>query len=153
MVIDKLDNWHLYKGMGQNIEKGFLYLKSIDLYKMEPGHYEIDGKNMYMNIFQYKTISKQETLWEVHKRYIDIRYIIKGCEFLGYPNVNTLKLEKEYDSQIDASFYSGKGDIITLREGYFVLLFPGEAHKDYCVEQNNVDKEEYVKKAVIKILF
>ena len=94
MVIDKLDNWYLYKEMRQDIERGLLYLKNKDLFKMEPGDYGIDGENIYMKIFQYKPGSRKETLWEVHKRYIDIRYIIKGYELIGYPDVNTLKLEK-----------------------------------------------------------
>ena len=153
MIIDKLDNWHLYKGIGQNIQRGFQFLKSNDLLAMAPGSYNIDRENIYLKITQYKSGSLNETLWEVHKNYIDLRYIIKGYEALGYPDVGTLKLEKTYNPQNDASFYSGQGDIITLHEGYFVLLFPGEAHKNYFNKQNQSKEEKYVKKAVVKILF
>lgn len=151
MITDKIENWHLYKGIGQEIEKGFLCLQNKDLLTMEPGRYDIEGDDLYLQVRQYEIGLLEESPWETHGRYIDIRYIMKGFEVVGYTDASRLKLEKAYDPQKDIAYFSGDGDMITLREGYFILLFPGEAHKNYFIRQNQ-QEDGYVKKAVAKIL-
>ena len=83
MIIDKIENAHLYKGLSKRIEKAFEYIRATDLKNIKPGKYEIDGENIFALISEYKTKSEQEGKLEAHRKYIDVQYVISGEEIDG----------------------------------------------------------------------
>lgn len=148
MIKDKLENSELYYGISDRLKQGFEWLKSQDLKNIEPNKYIIDGKNLYANIQEYDT--KSDALYEAHRNYIDIQYMISGCEYVGVTNINNCESEIPYDSDNDIEFLTIKKEEenIILSEGDFLVLFPTDAHRpsmDYIEKRN-------VKKVVVKVL-
>src|SRR5574340_275000 len=111
MIIDHLKNAALYYGMSEKFAAAFNYLKNSDLSNINPGKYEIDGSNIYALVQRYMTKPRENGFWEAHRRYIDIQYVVKGVELIGYANLDNLKAG-EYDEAKDFLPLQGNGDFI-----------------------------------------
>ena len=147
MIIDKLQNAYLYYGIDEKIATALKYLENTDLYKFQNGKYEIEGDDIFVIAQDYHTKPLSEGKFEAHRNYIDIQYIIKGTEKMGYTNIHKLKSATEYDEEKDIIFFEGEGDFVTVEEGFFTIFAPEDAHMP-GIESKTSD---YVKKAVVKI--
>lgn len=147
MIVDKLKNASLYYGISENITESLKYLQTTDLSQLSNGKYEIKGDEIFVIVQDYNSKSLSEGKFESHRKYIDIQYIIKGVEKMGYVNVDNLNPLTEYDKEKDIQFFEGNGDFVTVYNGSFTIFFPQDAHMP-GIQLNNF---EYVKKAVVKI--
>jgi YhcH/YjgK/YiaL family protein len=78
---------------------------------------------------EYTTKKFDFSKFENHQNFIDIHYIIKGQEQIGLTPVEELEPNMEYDQENDYQLFDGEvNETIILKEGEFILLFPGEAH-------------------------
>jgi YhcH/YjgK/YiaL family protein len=147
MIIDKLSNSQLYSGLGEKINKAFAYLKETDFSKMELGKYEIDGENIFALINEYNTKDQSEGKLEAHKKYIDVQFVAKGSELMGYAPLENQIVIDEYNEQNDITFFSGEKSFTQVDEGMFAIFFPTDIH----LPGIKVNKKSYVKKVVIKV--
>lgn len=148
MIIDNLHNNTIYRPINKRLNKAFDYLINTDFNTIQPGKYEIDGDEIFAMVFEYQPKPIKEGMWEAHEKYIDIQYMAKGIEKVGYCNIDELIVEKEYDPDSDVILGQAEGDIITLNEGNFMIFFPQDLHKP-GIEYNN--DREMVKKVVVKV--
>ena len=145
MIKDTLSNAGKYCGISEGIKKALLYLSEIDE-EINDGKYLIDGENFYVNINAYTT--KDSADWEVHKKYIDVQFVISGEEKIGICDIALCKDKIPYDKEKDIAFLSGGyGDYITMKSGDFMVIFPEEIHKPGM----KINETCKVKKAVIKL--
>ncbi len=147
MIIDKLENAHLYYSLNKNLEKGLKYLQSTNLLLTEEGKHVIDGENIYANVQSGLTKDSTTTPWEAHRIYTDIQYIIKGTEIMGWANLDDFNKTEEYSSENDVVFGTAQGSYFTVPEGYFVIFTPQDAHKPML----KINTPEYVKKVIVKV--
>lgn len=147
MIIDRITNAHLYSTLSPAIKRAFEYLKQIDLVILANGKHAIDGEAMFVIVQEYDTKPKEQGKWEAHRRYIDVQYMIRGTEQIGYAHLARLAPAQDYDASRDVAFYSGAGDFSTIQEGSFMILFPEDAHMPGIA----VNEPMQVKKAVVKI--
>ena len=143
MIIDRIENAALYGGLGERIA---LALASVRT-KREPGRYELDGDKVFALVQQYQTKPMAEGKWEAHRKHIDVQYVAAGIERIGWANINRLKVTEPYDDTKDVAFYKGDGDFVTVPAGWFVILFPEDAHMP-CTA---VDEPAPVTKVVVKV--
>lgn len=148
MIIDKLNNGTYYYSLGTKIQKAIEYLRNTNLVELEPGKYQIEEDTIYAMVFEYDTKSMDGVLWEAHKSYIDIQYMVKGLEKMGYTNVENIKTTVEYDGEKDILFGTANGDFVTVQEGMFVIFTPQDAH----MPSISGEKSEKVKRVVVKVL-
>ena len=146
MIKDNISNAEFYTGLSKGIKEGLEWIKNTDLDNIADGRYDLNGIN-YANVQSYNT--KDEALFEAHRNYIDIQYVIKGAEMCGISDYCQAKTEIEYDNQKDIEFLSvNHKDYVTLKEKEFLILFPQDAHQPSM----NVDgKRNAVKKVVVKV--
>lgn len=72
----------------------------------------------------------EECVYEAHKNYLDIHYILEGTEGIATAEVSALNEVKPYDSSKDIAFYTGKEDTLSyLAAGQFLICWPSDAHK------------------------
>ncbi|QAA34394.1 YhcH/YjgK/YiaL family protein [Clostridium manihotivorum] len=148
MIIDKLDNGYDYYGLEERIRKALDYLKNTDLAELDPGKYQIEDDKIYVMVSEYDTKSAEGALWEAHKKYIDIQYMINGSEKMGYTNVDNINITSQYDEEKDVMFGTADGDFVSVEAGMFVIFNTQDGHMpSICFE-----KSEKVKKAVVKVL-
>ena len=147
MIIDKLQNASLYYGISEKIATALKYLENTDLSGFQNGKYEIKGDDIFVIVQDYNTKPLSEGKFEAHRKYIDIQYIIKGVEKMGYTYFHKLKPATEYDEEKDIIFFEGEGDFVTVEEGFFTIFAPEDAHMPGIESKTS----EYAKKAVVKI--
>ena len=146
MIFDNIKNISEYPNLGEKIQKGFDFLLKNDLKNFDNGRYEIYGKEIYANIQEYET--KDEGLFEAHRKYIDIQYITRGFEKIEVCEISQLKESIPYDEEKDVIFFEGKGSYLKLKTGYFAIFYPQDCHKP-CITDT---EKSNVKKVVVKIL-
>ena len=149
MIIDTLENAHFYYGISTRFSLALKFLKNTDFSNFDDGKFEIDKDNMYASIQSYNTKTQENALFEAHRKYIDIQYVIAGEELIGYTNIKGLTPKSVYNEENDIVFMEGAGDFLRLHSENFAILMPQDAHKPSIA----VDKPSPVKKVVIKIKF
>jgi biofilm protein TabA len=145
MIIDRIENAALYYPLHPKFKQAFDYIAQIDIHTLPVGRHEIDN-SMYVLVQEYTTKPKSEGKWEAHRRYIDLQYVVQGAEGMGYANIHDLE-QGEYLSEKDFLPLFGEGGQIALRSGYFVLLFPEDAHMPSMA----LGESKPARKIVIKI--
>lgn len=129
----------------ERIQNAVDCIRSGKLDELAPGRHELfDG--VYVNVFEYQT--KAEGLYEAHRKYIDIHYLIRGCEVIKVADVNKIHVEKEYDEEGDCLLGSAEGKPYLLKEGQFMVVLPEQAH----LPGIEAEAPESVRKAVLKVL-
>lgn len=132
------------------IQKAINYLRDTDLINIEAGIYELQGKDMYVQISNIETDSKENRKPEVHRKYIDVQFLVEGKEKIGFAvDTGRNKIVEEYDFEKDVLFYENcenESDIIMV-PGAFAIFFSNIVHRPAC----NVKGISKIKKVVIKI--
>ena len=146
MIIDRINNSHLYYPVNNKFKRAFDYIHSTNTDEIPVGKYEIDGEKMFVLVQQYDTKLKEQGVWEAHRRYIDLQYVAQGTEGMGYANINHLQ-QGEYDPNKDFLPLHGNGDVVTLQSGDFVLLLPEDGHMPGMA----IGSPAPVKKIIVKI--
>lgn len=148
MIVNHIYNVNSYKGLNEKFDKAFEYIQNTNFEKLEPGFYEIEGEELFLNLVEYETKGIEDRVWESHKRYIDIQVIIEGHEFIGYELFERLKIKEDYNEQDDIYFLEGSlQSKVKLEKGDFIICYPQDAHMAGIM----VNGREKVKKAVFKV--
>lgn len=146
MIADHLKNVYTYVGINPKFQKVAEFLTQTDLGRLEPGVYEIDGKDIYAQVQSYQTKRAEEKKWEAHRQYIDFQYMVEGVELMGYTPLDRMQMV-EYTEVNDFLELAGEGELLTFRQGHFMVLFPQDAH----LPGVSVDGPKPVKKVVVKV--
>ena len=147
MILDTLDNYHLYQSVNERIAKGFEFLRNTDFEAIPSGKHDIDGDTIFALVQEYQTKPLAECKLESHKKYIDIQYVIRGEEFMGITTKNNQKI-LEVNEDKDYTFYEGTTSSVRVSKGMFTIFFPDDLHQP-CVQTESAAE---VKKVVIKVL-
>ncbi len=124
------------------------YIKSADLSSFSKGKFEIDGDDLFGIGLEYTTKPIGECLWEAHRRYIDIHYILEGQELIHISDISGMKVSKIYDAENDYELFEGeKEHSINLKQGMLLVLSPNEVHKTSIILEGVC----YLKKIVFKL--
>jgi biofilm protein TabA len=133
----------------QRWEKAFTFLKSNDLPKLELKQYNLDGDNLFATVSEYLSKNEETTRFEVHRKYIDIQYVISGKEIMNIAPLSTAKeVVTPYDTTKDIEFLTVE-KIINHRAtpSNFFIFFPTDAHRPGLKDGVN----SKVRKIVIKV--
>lgn len=149
MIFGQLDNALLYSGLGERIAIGLALLTEDNVRNAAPGKYEARGDDIFYIIDEYETKPVEDGRLEIHRKYLDIQYIISGEECIGTTPLAGLTEETPYDGQTDLAFYRYEPTMskLVLKQGSFAIFWPNEAH----MPGRSIDVPETVKKIVIKI--
>ena len=150
MIFDNIRNCEIYYGVNSKFEKAFKFIKKAIEEKAEVGKYEIDGDEIYAFVQSYESRLKEGCIFEGHKKYIDIQYVIEGREMLGVIDISKSEIKDEYKEEHDAAFYSRNdaSSYCIAKEGDFCIFYPHDIHSP-GVACNNVPSN--VKKIVVKV--
>ncbi|MHC1761921.1 MAG: YhcH/YjgK/YiaL family protein [Negativicutes bacterium] len=151
MITGHLAHWdkekHLY---APAIQKAITWLQINDLAALPTGRQEIDGEKLYALVSEYSTEPKEKRRAEAHRKYVDVQYIVKGTEIVGYsPMQEGLEVLEDKLVEKDAIFYKNPpGEVeLILETGMFAVLFPWEVHRPNCLRGEAAP----VRKVVLKI--
>lgn len=146
MIFDTIDQLGRYKSLGKNIAAAVDYLLNTDLASLPVGRVEIDGERLYALVQEYTTKTAGQGVWEAHRRYIDIQFVQRGQERMGFASLGKMQLGA-YLPEKDFQAMNGTGNTVDVFEGAFVIFFPEDAHMPGL----SVDTPEEVRKIVLKV--
>lgn len=144
MIKDNITNYLIYNNLNDSLKQGLKYLHDTDFSKIENGTYEISGKDVYAIVQEYNT--KENGLLEAHREYIDIQFIITGCEKIGIAKLKNQTVAQDYKP--DIVFYKDKEeDFIIMNKNDFAIFYPQDLHMP-CIKNKTV---QTVRKVVVKV--
>ncbi|MBO7247091.1 MAG: YhcH/YjgK/YiaL family protein [Bacteroidaceae bacterium] len=141
MVLDILENIGKYVQLHPLIKEVADFLEKNELRSLDFGRIYIKGDELFANIDNQSSKSKEDAVLETHSKYIDIQIPISSDEIMGFTAANMLPQPHiPYDAERDIAFYPGVSDIyINVRKGMFVIFFPEEGHAP-AISENGLKK-------------
>jgi biofilm protein TabA len=129
-------------------DKAFDFLKHEDLSALIVGVHELDSQNVFVKVTQYDSKNQEDVLFEAHKDYSDIQYVVEGTEYIEWAAPSSAILKTPYNAEKDIVFYeSGASKTRVGKPGTFYIIFPDELHRSGI----KVGESAAVKKIVIKV--
>ena len=147
--ISKLDDFAAYP---QVIRSALLYLKETDILSLQPGRYDIDGDSVYALVQDIETCQKEERRPEAHREYIDIQYVVRGRERIGFVPLDNTLTPTVSKPENDIYFFADDFDpenFVDMESGDFCIFFPYDVHRPGCIS----GVQGKVRKVVVKIRY
>ncbi len=126
------------------------HLKKTDFAKLPAGNYDLQDKDIYVQVIDLNTKPFAETRAEVHRRYIDVQFLYRGSEKIGFAaETGNNAVAEDLLEQRDLLFYSGMENesTLTMTPGSFAIFFPSDVHRPACA----FDQPIPIRKVVVKV--
>ena len=146
MILDKIEHLETYASISERLAKGLQLLTTMDFSAMDTGRYEVEGDDLYFMIQSYQSKEKNDTP-EAHKAYIDIQYLLSGEELVGVGALSDMMEVVDANPEKDFWLYRGPLTNVKIGNGYFIVLFPQDAHAPGIA----ADVPAPVRKVVVKV--
>ena len=129
-------------------DKAFAFIRDHNLDTIAPGKYPIVGDEVFASVTEGPTKEMSNSLWEFHRKYIDIQMVIKGKEKMGQTPIKNINVTEPYNETKDIGHgtFDG-GNYYEVGPGTFLIFFPSEGHRP-ALKVDGVDSD---KKIVIKV--
>lgn len=147
MIYDKLDHIETYKGLSEDLYLGLEFLKNATP-DIENGVHELNPRVKAI-VSEYETKKVNDNVFEAHKKFMDIQYVLQGAEKVCCLPLDQLQERIPYKEESDAAFYitNQKPVEIVIGNGCFAVFFPQDGHMP-CL---SIDEPLTVKKVVVKV--
>lgn len=131
------------------IRRALRYLQTNDFTAMEPGVYEIEGKDIFAQVFDVTTAPRREKKPEFHRTYIDVQFLASGEEYLGFAPDKGQSSLVEAHPENDLYFYDQAPDEILIKAvpGSYTIFFTNDIHCPGIM----VDAPMTIRKVVVKV--
>ena len=152
MIVDHLSNAAFYHGLGSKFATAFEYLAKTDFSKLAAGRHDVVGNDVFAMVQSYDTrLINADSLWEAHRKYIDIQYIFEGQEQMGYGPLEPLTITTPFNAENDVVLFKAipgeSYDYVRVASGMFTIFAPHDAHQPGMA----IDEPQKVSKVVMKI--
>lgn len=133
MILDKIYNLNKYKNINHNLKDVITYIKTNDLNNLGYGQHTIN-ENCYLIKTEISDLKTLQTIYEKHKKYIDIHILLSGNEKIKYLNEDDLLSSNDYDTYNDVTLEFSNKSLCTINltkqnNLSFALFFPNEWHE------------------------
>ena len=126
------------------------HLKQTDFDALPAGNYDLQGKDIYVQVIDMTTKPFAETRPEVHRQYIDVQFLVHGREKIGVASeTGNNVVAEDLLAERDLLFYTGMENesTLTMTPGSFAVFLPTDVHRPACA----FDQPEAIRKVVIKV--
>ena len=147
MIYDHIKNIGLYKGLSARLDLALDYIAGVggDV----PVGTEVLSDGVKAVVSEYRTRPVNEKGYEAHRVFADVQYLLSGRELVRCKPLAEVNETVPYDAVKDIAFYADcPGAELPIGDGYFIVLFPDDAHMPcLAIDGQPVD----VKKVVMKV--
>ena len=112
-----------YAPLLPGIEEAFDAVNALESYEPQTCSLS-DGNRFMVNVGT--TIAPDVA--EAHRKYMDVQYIVKGKEVMGWADLADCQPATEFSEEKDIGMYSGDFNFITINEGMCYVVFPEDVH-------------------------
>ena len=128
MIYTKRKNLYRYLGQSKSLDIAIRHILSADLTKLTKGRNEVEGDRVFINRFDYQTMTPEEAIWEGHIQYGDIHVLVSGQEKIGVTNIEALT---ETVRKVDEDFVGFEGDVevwFPMTTEDILIVYPEDVH-------------------------
>lgn len=151
MIFGNIENTNgLMEILPDAIQKALKFLKENDISSKEVGEYEIQGRDIYVQIIDTVTKDPKDAKPEVHRKYIDIQFLSKGSEKIKFTIDNGKnKVYQDILEERDLLFYESveNESELVMKPGNFAIFYPQDVHTPALINE----KPESIRKVVVKV--
>ena len=126
------------------------HLKTTDFATLPAGNYALQGEDVLVQVIDMNTRVFADTHAEVHRQYIDVQFLVHGCEKIGVAtDTGNNLVAKDMLAERDLLFYTGMENesTLTMTPGSFAVFLPSDVHRPGCA----VDQPQAIRKVVVKV--
>ena len=123
MIICPWKDIKKYASVLPGIEEAFDAVNALTDY--EAKNYSLSNDNRF---FVAVGTTKAPDVAEAHREYMDIQYIVKGKEVMGWANLDSCTIQGEFNEEKDFGLYTGDFEFFTINEGICYVVFPEDVH-------------------------
>lgn len=131
------------KTLFEKLTEALDYIQNLDKSTLTPGKHEVNDEFFY-NYMEYEVKEPTDSIYEAHKNYVDIQYIVEGQERVDVSFEAYMELDTPYDTEKDIMFFKNptKSFSRILGAGEYIIVLPHELHKpgQKVGENGNVKK-------------
>lgn len=130
MVLDQLGQWRRYAGLSSRLAPAFTFLEQVST-ATPPGRYDLTGSNGHALVQAFTTRPATDIVFESHRQYLDVQYLVTGRETILWAPVATLRVVTQaYDPAKDCALYAPvpTATAVRLNPGQFAIFFPADGH-------------------------
>jgi len=130
MIIDVIENAEKYLPLNPRFAEAFRYLRSPAASALTSAPADIDGENLYAIASRKPGKRKSEAKLEVHRKYVDIHYVLAGVDSMGWkPARKCSDLLSPFDEEKDTALFNDEPLLwCDIPPGSFAIFFPEDAH-------------------------
>jgi len=144
--LKELDQYQLNLTSSLTVLKKYILENQADLFKA--GKFEIENDSFFGIGLEYDTKLSNECVWEAHRKYLDVHYVLAGSEIVEVGHIDNAEVKGGYNEEHDYQFFETKQSVrIILNPGDLLLLTPEDVHKTSI----SLVGEDSIKKIVYKI--
>ena len=136
------------------IQTAIKYLKENDFVSMETGVYEIQGKDIYAQVFDAQTEPVEKKRPKAHEKYVDVQFLASGKERLGFaPDIGVYEIDERIDDR-DLVFYKQVENegFIEATPGCYCIFFPNDVHRPAVMAGEAMTVRKVVVKVTVTLL-
>lgn len=147
MIIDRIENFHLYEKLNPLFVEVSKYLSSVDLSSHNLGKDIVIPNRLCVSFEKCEGKKPCQAVVETHNQKIDIQ-IPLGCdETMGFVSRTQLS-NAAYIEERDVTIYPDAPlQFIVIPSGYFVIFFPSDGHAP-CISESTIHKAVFKVQAV-----
>ena len=126
------------------------HLRQTDFQALPVGNYDLQGKDIYVQVFDMTTKPFAETRPEVHRQYADVQFSVCGREQIGVASDDgSNAVAEDLLAERDLLFYAGvqNESMLTMTPGSFAVFLPSDVHRPGVA----VGGPATVRKVVVKV--
>lgn len=147
MIFDSVQRKERYKDFPM-LYQALCFLQQLPSGELPQAQTVLIEGQLFCNPVTLTSKPEAECIYEAHRRYIDLHYIVSGAERIATSDVDALTSRVPYSAEKDIEFLEGKADgVYTLKPGQFMVCFPHDAHKVAIMEEQPSE----IRKVVFKM--
>lgn len=125
-------------------------LEKTDFASLPAGRHDLRGDDIFFQVIDLTTKPIEENRPEVHRSYIDVQFLLRGSEKIGFAaDDGTNTVARDMLKERDLLLYEDveNESFIEMVPGSFAVFFPNDVHRPACM----VDRPSAIRKIVVKV--
>lgn len=133
-----------------SLQQAVRHLQETDFRSLAAGSYELQGRDIYVQVNDTKTKEDASARPEVHRQYVDVQFSLDGKEKMGFAvDSGDHAVAQDLLAEKDVLFYEplAEESFVEMTPGTFAIFFPEDIHRPNI----RVGESAAIRKVIIKV--
>ncbi|HXP97457.1 MAG TPA: YhcH/YjgK/YiaL family protein [Telmatospirillum sp.] len=140
----------LFPSLPRPLQVALSLLKDTDFATLATGRHDVEGDDIFFQVIDLTTKPFNDNKPEVHRTYIDVQFLFRGQEKIGFAvDTGNNKVAEDLLADRDLLFYQDCENeaSVVMKPGSFAIFFPSDVHRP----AGCVGEPAAIRKVVVKV--